>query len=85
MINKEEECYFLNNKGILMHKYKWDYDVVNQIILPYALRGKVLKLVHDVPARGHLDITKTRNRLLRYFFWPNFYKDASNYVKTCDM
>ncbi|GBN28584.1 Retrovirus-related Pol polyprotein from transposon 412 [Araneus ventricosus] len=33
---------------------------------------------------GHLGIVKTKDRLARYFYWPNCYKEIEEYVKTCD-
>ena len=80
--------YYVNEKGLLMRKFKKDdddVDVYNQIVLPYCLRGKVLKLAHDVPVSSHLGITKTKNRILRYFYWPSLFKDVEKYVKTCDV
>ena len=46
---------------------------------------KVLKIAHDVLAAGHLGMTKTKNRILRYFYWPNIYKDIIKYVRSYDV
>ncbi len=48
-----------------MRKYQKDgeYDVFKQIVLPYQLHARVLLIAHDIPASGHLGVTKTRNRL----------------------
>ncbi|GFT71170.1 hypothetical protein TNCV_3001761 [Trichonephila clavipes] len=35
-------------------------------------------------AKGHLGVTKTKDRILRHFFWPNVYRDVEEFVKTCD-
>ncbi|GFW56876.1 retrovirus-related Pol polyprotein from transposon 17.6 [Trichonephila clavipes] len=33
---------------------------------------------------GHLGVTKTKNRIARYFYWPLCYKEIGEFVKTCD-
>ncbi|GFW15583.1 retrovirus-related Pol polyprotein from transposon 412 [Trichonephila clavipes] len=33
---------------------------------------------------GHLDVTKTKSRNARYFYWPQCYKEIEEFVKTCD-
>lgn len=32
----------------------------------------------------HVGTTKTKDRVLRYFFWPNVFKEIENYVQNCD-
>ena len=34
---------------------------------------------------SHLGVSKTKEQLLRYFYWPGCYKDVENYVRTCDL
>jgi len=70
-VNVENSVYYyLNDKGLLMRHFQHDdsYDVHEQIVAPYCLRGQLLQIAHDIPASGHLGMTKTRNRLLRYFY-----------------
>ncbi|GFX50876.1 retrovirus-related Pol polyprotein from transposon 412 [Trichonephila clavipes] len=33
---------------------------------------------------GHLCVTKTKNRIARYFYRPQWYKEIEEFVKTCD-
>ena len=82
-----DEHVYVNDNGLLMRQWRnrTDYDVIDQIVLPYCLRSEVLKIAHDVPAAGHLGMTKTKNRILRYFYWPNIYKDITKYVRSCDV
>ena len=64
------EHVYVNDNGLLMRQWRngTDYDVIDQIVLSYCLRSEVLKIAHDVPAAGHLGMTKTKNRILRYFY-----------------
>jgi hypothetical protein len=82
--------YFTEN-DILLRRYfakevpQEDDLGTTQIVVPKKLRMKLLKLAHDIPAAGHLGMSKTKNRLLRNFFWPSIDRDVRYYVKTCDM
>lgn len=49
------------------------------------LRSRILRLVHDAPTSGHLGITKTFDRLLANYHWPNAWIDVAEYVKSCDV
>ena len=49
------------------------------------MRGKKLKLAHDVAVGGHIGITKTRNKELRYFWWPSIHKKVKQYIPSCDV
>lgn len=42
-----------------------------------------MNLCHSLIS-GHVAMTKTKDKLLRYFFWPNIIKEAEAYVKSCD-
>ncbi|GBM74567.1 hypothetical protein AVEN_151019-1 [Araneus ventricosus] len=54
-----------------------------QLVIPEELREKILKLFHN-ESGTHAGITKTKDRLLRNFFWPNIIKETENYVRCCD-
>ncbi|GBM78106.1 hypothetical protein AVEN_132241-1 [Araneus ventricosus] len=53
------------------------------IVEPEKYRDQIKSLCHD-STYGHLGIVKTKDRLARYFHWPNCYKEIEEYVKTCD-
>ncbi|GBN82791.1 hypothetical protein AVEN_206963-1 [Araneus ventricosus] len=53
------------------------------IVEPEKYRDQIKSLCHD-STYGHLGIVKTKDRLARYFYWPNCYKEIEEYVKTCD-
>ena len=56
---------------------------VEQLVLPKACRHVALVMSHDIPIAGHLGRDKTRQRLLRRFFWPTVFRDVEEYCKTC--
>ncbi|GBN72535.1 Retrovirus-related Pol polyprotein from transposon 412 [Araneus ventricosus] len=53
------------------------------IVLPEKFRDQIKSLYH-YSTSGHLGIVKTKDRLARYFYWPNCYKEIEEYVKTCE-
>ncbi|GFX17219.1 retrovirus-related Pol polyprotein from transposon 412 [Trichonephila clavipes] len=58
-------------------------DEIRQLCLPSKFRLEINRLSHD-EIGGHLGVTKTKDRVLRYFFWSNIYKDIEEFVKSCD-
>lgn len=53
------------------------------IVVPETLRDQMKTMCHESTS-GHLGVLKTKDRLVRHFFWPNCYKDIEEFVKTCD-
>jgi hypothetical protein len=47
------------------------------------LRLLVLQSRHDHKLRGHPGIRKTKEMIMRHFFWPGISKDVTNYVRAC--
>ncbi|GFT15518.1 retrovirus-related Pol polyprotein from transposon 297 [Trichonephila clavipes] len=56
---------------------------IRQLFVPLKFRLEINRLSHD-EIEGHLVVTKTKDRVLHYFFWPNIYKDIEEFVKSCD-
>ena len=56
---------------------------IEQLVLPTSCRKAVLQLAHAVPLAGHLERKKTAQRILQQFYWPNVFKDAAEFCKTC--
>jgi hypothetical protein len=90
----EYKGYYVHANGLLVHSSHVDSqgegseDVVKgtmRIVVPKVMRGKVLRLAHCVPASGHLGVSKTRKRLLPFFYWPCLIKDLKRFVATCDV
>ena len=47
------------------------------------LRARILRCVHDAPTSGHLGVTKTFNRLVANYHWPNQWLDVAEYIRSC--
>ena len=45
----------------------------------------ILNKYHDDPILGgHCGITKTKNKIRKYYFWKNMTRDITKYIKSCD-
>ena len=60
-------------------------DTVKQIVVPTTLRANLLHLAHEIPAAGHLGVSKTKDRLLRHFYWPCISRDTRSFCRSCDV
>lgn len=85
-ISSHKKCFFLRN-DVLMRKYMPPYAKLEdshlqyyQIVLPSSFRLQILKLAHD---STHFGIRRTISYLSKSFYWPNFQKEVTNYVKAC--
>ncbi|GBM95981.1 Retrovirus-related Pol polyprotein from transposon 412 [Araneus ventricosus] len=74
----------IKENGMLVRR-KIDKNEIERelIVVPEKYRDQIKSLCHDSTS-GHLGIVKTKDRLARYFYWPNCYKEVEEYVKTCD-
>ena len=55
-----------------------------QFIVPRSMRDTVLYQMHEALSSGHLGKRKTRERLLRRFYWFKVREDADLWVDRCD-
>ena len=88
-LDKESVGYIMKN-DILMRKWRPsdvpaddDWSVRYQVVVPKAYRSEILHLAHEIPMGGHLGITKTFDKITRYFYWPGIRKDISEFCRTC--
>ena len=88
-IKKVPIGYFVENE-ILMRKWRpsdgpadGEWNVVNQVVVPKVYRPEILKLAHDIPLGGHLGVHKTKDKIMRNFFWPGIRKEVAEFCKTC--
>ena len=58
---------------------------VRQVFLPESLRKYVMSVAHDTITGGHLEIKKTREKIISSFYWPGIYKDVARYCRSCDI
>lgn len=48
-----------------------------------ALRSELLRMHHDHPLAGHFAVSKTRDLVVRKYWWPSIEKDVRKYTSTC--
>ena len=75
----------LSDEGILTRRfYHHDgksYD--QQLIIPEHLRHEVLTYLHNDKTAAHRGARKTIEQCRRYFYWPNFNQDISEWIQNC--
>ena len=76
--NKTKKDYHIQGE-ILMHTD----GAVNQIVIPTKYRQDILKLAHEIPLSGHLGNKKTRNKIRKFFYWPNIFEDIRQWCASC--
>ena len=78
---------FFRRDGLLYRRWtppgRGEESAVEQLVLPQECRKTVLELGHEIPLAGHLGKEKTRQRILRRFYWPTLYKDVEEFCQTC--
>ncbi|GFS96245.1 retrovirus-related Pol polyprotein from transposon 412 [Trichonephila clavipes] len=78
-----KKVYSLEN-GLLVENREDKLDnVVKLIVVPEGWNDQIKSLCHEGTS-AHLGITKSKDKLNRYFYWLNCYKDMEEFVKTCD-
>lgn len=89
--NKEVSEGTENGRSYIMKENRMMYrvfttvtdEVLKQVIVPSKFRKQILSLSHDIPLAGHMGIKKTRERILRNFFWPGIFEDTKKYCQSC--
>ena len=88
LVEKPEHPYFLRS-GVLVREWKDKLSpheaAFHQVVVPTSLRATLLTVAHDIPAAGHLGVAKTKDRLIRHFYWPSLTKDVKDFCRSCDV
>ncbi|KAL8609032.1 hypothetical protein ACOMHN_065261 [Nucella lapillus] len=58
--------------------------VTSQLVVPACFRETVMSVGHESLMAGHLDISKTADRVLSSFHWPGAMADLKRYCASCD-
>ncbi|GBN32411.1 hypothetical protein AVEN_169507-1, partial [Araneus ventricosus] len=75
---------FRVEEGTLFREAKDHYGNISlQVVIPQVYRDKILALCHEGTS-SHLGVRKTKDRLLKHYFWPNCIKEIEGYVRSCD-
>ncbi|GFU48521.1 retrovirus-related Pol polyprotein from transposon 297 [Trichonephila clavipes] len=77
------QVYSLEKELLVKNREDKLGNVVKLIVVPEGSRDPIKSLCHEGTS-AHLGITKSKDKLNRYFYWPNCYRDMEQFVKTCD-
>ena len=55
-----------------------------QLVVPVALRHRLIRMVHEGMTGGHAGIARTKDQVRRRAYWPGWTKSVELYVKSCD-
>ncbi|GFU00650.1 retrovirus-related Pol polyprotein from transposon 297 [Trichonephila clavipes] len=77
------QVYSLEKELLVKNREDKLGNVVKLIVVPEGLRDPIKSLCHEGTS-AHLGITKSKDKLNRYFYWSNCYRDMEQFVKTCD-
>ena len=82
------EQYYLDPDGLLCHVFipgsRRNPTPRSQLVIPTALRHKVLLQAHDSPFAAHFGVHKTYAKLRDKYFWPRMFADVQHYVLSCE-
>ncbi|GBO13515.1 hypothetical protein AVEN_275363-1 [Araneus ventricosus] len=82
-VEKENSEYRIEGE-IVFRKSKDHFGSAGlQVVIPKVYRDKILDLCHEGTS-SRLGGRKTKERLLKHYFWPNCIKDIEAYVRSCD-
>ncbi|GFS82268.1 retrovirus-related Pol polyprotein from transposon 17.6 [Trichonephila clavipes] len=77
------QVYSLEKELLVKNREDKLGNVVKLIVVPEGFRDPIKSLCHEGTS-AHLGITKSKDKLNRYFYWPNCYRDMEQFVNTCD-
>ena len=82
--------YFMKNKMLFRKFYVGPINQpgqsssITQLVVPAKYRRTILSMGHDDPLASHLGIAKTRDMILKRFYWSGIFRDVKEYVLSCE-
>ncbi len=83
-MGQEHLCVLNHDRGMKLDDGLIYYDHHIYIPQDHALRGEIIAASHNHITAGHPGIEKTKELVLREYWWPKMKKDIENYVRTCE-
>ena len=80
-----QKARFEIKNRMLWRKKEVERRQVTQLVVPFPLREKVMKLAHDGIMSGHQGVKKTHDRVVAHFFWSGVYGDVVRYCHSCNI
>ena len=80
----------LQSKAPTSPGYSWLHEELQYKVRLYLskqskLKSSVLSELHATPTAGHSRLTKTYDKVKRYFFWDGMKHEIHNFVVECDL
>jgi len=82
----DEHCTEIRNHIDSESKYRIKNGIVmyeDRLVVPLALRGRIIEMYHDTTFGAHQGILKTTDKLCRKFHWPKMHNDIKLYITNC--
>ena len=76
-----EVDFMVEKDGVVFRRVPVQGDMVDQLLVPSALRETILQAVHD--KWGHQGVTRTQALLRERCYWPGLKHDVRQYIKRC--
>jgi hypothetical protein len=77
-----QECFVLN--GVVWRHLGANYQHRSVLLVPQHLIPDILHKAHGHFLAGHFSISKTKERLLQSYYWPNMESDISDHLRRCN-
>ncbi len=77
-----QDCFVLN--GVVWKRLGATHQFRSVLMVPQHLIPNILREAHGQFLAGHFGVSKTKERLLQSYYWPNMEKDISEHLQRCD-
>jgi hypothetical protein len=77
-----QDCFVLN--GVIWKRLGANFQHRSVLLVPQHLIKEVLSEAHGQLLTGHFRVSKTKQRILQSYYWPNMDTDITEHLKTCD-
>ena len=77
-----QECFVLN--GVVWRRLNANHQHRSVLMVPQHLIPDILHEAHGHFLAGHFGISKTKERLLQSYYWPNMESDIAEHLRSCN-
>ncbi len=77
-----QDCFILN--GVVWKRLGANGQHRSVLLVPQHLIPDILHEAHGHFLSGHFGVSKTKQRLLQSYYWPNMEKDISEHLQGCN-
>ncbi len=77
-----QDCFVLD--GVIWKRLGANKQHRSVLLVPHHLIPEILHEAHGHLLAGHFGVTKTKERLLQSYYWPNMERDITEHLRSCD-